>query len=193
MKIRKWTLKNRGFTIVEVLIVLAIAGLIMLIVFLAIPYMQRAVRDNRRKSDLSAFYAAMTEYSSNRSKGKAPFFNFANPGNPLEQTDFDDFKQKLGPRFDDYKIELMGGGHGHSHWWQHETDHIVLYPLHFCPPYNDPSYSPSDPSHTFEWVAGDGNFTLHPTTGHPSFAWAVVTGLEAGNMYYCLDQGNIQD
>ncbi|MDQ3065292.1 MAG: prepilin-type N-terminal cleavage/methylation domain-containing protein, partial [bacterium] len=32
---------NKGFTIIEVLIVLAIAGLIMLIVFLAVPALQR--------------------------------------------------------------------------------------------------------------------------------------------------------
>lgn len=40
---QKRTVKNspRGFTIVEVMIVLAIAGLIMLIVFLAIPALQR--------------------------------------------------------------------------------------------------------------------------------------------------------
>ena len=42
------TKKHRsGFTIIEIMIVLAIAGLIMLIVFLAVPALQRASRNTR--------------------------------------------------------------------------------------------------------------------------------------------------
>ena len=48
-------IKNRkdGFTIIEVLIVLAIAGLIMLIVFLAVPALQRNSRNTQRKNDVA--------------------------------------------------------------------------------------------------------------------------------------------
>ena|ERR1035437_4240767 len=57
--------KTEGFTIIEVLIVLAIAGLILLIVFLAIPALQRTARNTQRKNDISAILAAVTEYSNN--------------------------------------------------------------------------------------------------------------------------------
>jgi prepilin-type N-terminal cleavage/methylation domain-containing protein len=38
---KKLSKKEKGFTIIEVMIVLAIAGLIMLVVFLAVPALQR--------------------------------------------------------------------------------------------------------------------------------------------------------
>ncbi len=43
---------NKGFTIIEVMIVLAIAGLIILAVFLAVPALQRNSRNTQRKSDV---------------------------------------------------------------------------------------------------------------------------------------------
>lgn len=58
--------KSEGFTIIEVLIVLAIAGLIMLIVFLAIPALQRNSRNNARNNDGSRISAAVSECLSNR-------------------------------------------------------------------------------------------------------------------------------
>lgn len=42
---------NKGFTIIEVLIVLAIAALILLVVFLAVPNLQRSQRNNGRQSE----------------------------------------------------------------------------------------------------------------------------------------------
>jgi len=58
--------KTEGFTIIEVLIVLAIAGLIMLIVFLAVPALQRNQRNNARNSEASRISAAATECLANR-------------------------------------------------------------------------------------------------------------------------------
>lgn len=58
--------KSEGFTIIEVLIVLAIAGLIMLIVFLAVPALQRNQRNNARNNDGARVAAAVTECLSNR-------------------------------------------------------------------------------------------------------------------------------
>lgn len=57
--------KNEGFTIIEVLIVLAIAGMIMLVVFLAVPALQRNSRNSSRKNDVTAILGAVTEFSSN--------------------------------------------------------------------------------------------------------------------------------
>lgn len=59
-------LKNRkGFTIIEVMIVLAIAGLIMLIVFLAVPALQRASRNTNRKNDASRLATSISTFVSN--------------------------------------------------------------------------------------------------------------------------------
>lgn len=57
--------KQEGFTIIEVLIVLAIAGLIMLIVFLAVPALQRNSRNTQRTNDASRTSAAITECLNN--------------------------------------------------------------------------------------------------------------------------------
>lgn len=67
------TLKKnqKGFTIIEVLIVLAIAGLIVLIVFLAVPSLQRNSRNTQRKNDVSQLLGAVTEFSNNNN-GKIP-------------------------------------------------------------------------------------------------------------------------
>jgi prepilin-type N-terminal cleavage/methylation domain-containing protein len=65
------TKREEGFTIIEVLIVLAIAGLILLIVFLAIPALQRNQRNNARNSDASRISAAVTECLSNRNGNTA--------------------------------------------------------------------------------------------------------------------------
>lgn len=56
---------NKGFTIIEVMIVLAIAGLIILIVLLAIPALQRNGRNTQVKNDASAVSAGVAEYKSN--------------------------------------------------------------------------------------------------------------------------------
>lgn len=56
---------NQGFTIIEVMIVLAIAGLILLIVFLAVPALQRAQRNSGRKSDAGHINTAVNDFVSN--------------------------------------------------------------------------------------------------------------------------------
>lgn len=57
---------NKGFSIIEVLIVLAIAGLIMLVVFLAVPALRLNAANNARQNDASRISAALTDCISNR-------------------------------------------------------------------------------------------------------------------------------
>ena len=57
--------RNSGFTIIEVLIVLAIAGLIMVVVFLAVPNLQRNARNNQTKTEANNLLAAYQEVSDN--------------------------------------------------------------------------------------------------------------------------------
>ncbi len=63
--------RTEGFTIIEVLIVLAIAGLILLIVFLAVPALQRNSRNTQRKNDVAAILGGVTEYANNNA-GELP-------------------------------------------------------------------------------------------------------------------------
>lgn len=63
--------KQSGFTIIEVVLVLAIAGLIFLMVFIALPTLQRNTRDTQRKTDLSRVKTALQNYSSSN-KGSIP-------------------------------------------------------------------------------------------------------------------------
>lgn len=60
-----------GFTIIEVVLVLAIAGLIFLMVFIALPALQRSQRDTQRRENMSALQTAVTNYQGNNN-GKLP-------------------------------------------------------------------------------------------------------------------------
>ena len=69
------TNKNKkGFTIIEVVLVLAIAGLIFLMVFIALPALQRSQRNTQREDDLARIITAVNNYQSNN-QGKVPFRN----------------------------------------------------------------------------------------------------------------------
>jgi prepilin-type N-terminal cleavage/methylation domain-containing protein len=65
------TKRQSGFTIIEVLIVLAIAGLILLIVFLAVPALQRNSRNTQAKNAAAAILAAVNEFGNNNN-GQTP-------------------------------------------------------------------------------------------------------------------------
>lgn len=62
---------KKGFTIIEVVLVLAIAGLIFLMVFIALPALQRSQRDSQREQDLSRFMSQISSYQSNN-RNKVP-------------------------------------------------------------------------------------------------------------------------
>ena len=62
---------KEGFTIIEVVLVLAIAGLIFLMVFVAFPALQRSQKDTRRQSDIERLSSQITNFKTNNS-GKIP-------------------------------------------------------------------------------------------------------------------------
>lgn len=68
MKSGHKTSNNRGFTIIEVLIVLAIVGLIILIIFLALPTLQRVERNNYRKQQAQFAVSQMEFYKNDKAK-----------------------------------------------------------------------------------------------------------------------------
>lgn len=57
--------RTEGFTIIEVMIVLVIAAVILLIVFLAVPALQRNSRNTQRKNDVATYAAAVNEWAGN--------------------------------------------------------------------------------------------------------------------------------
>ncbi len=62
--------RKEGFTIIEVVLVLAIAGLIFLMVFIALPALQRNQRDTARKADISTVSSAYGDYLGNNRGGE---------------------------------------------------------------------------------------------------------------------------
>lgn len=59
------TKSKQGFTIIEVVLVLAIAGLIFLMVFVALPALQRSQRDTARRNDMSRVDTSLIQYQTN--------------------------------------------------------------------------------------------------------------------------------
>ena len=74
---------KEGFTIIEVVLVLAIAGLIFLMVFVALPALQRSQRDTARRNDLSRVDTSLVQYQTNNS---TKVKNLPNEGEMTPQT-----------------------------------------------------------------------------------------------------------
>lgn len=99
-----------GFTIIEVVLVLAIAGLIFMMVFLALPALQRSQRDTQRQNDISRLQTQLVQYQSNN-RGRLPSNTIT-----MVESYFDDDNQISGtaPTSSDwvkfYKNYLLAGG-----------------------------------------------------------------------------------
>ena len=59
---KKGDLNSRGFTIIEVSLVLAIAGLIFLMMFVALPGLRTSQRDTDRRADMVKFLDSVKKY-----------------------------------------------------------------------------------------------------------------------------------
>jgi prepilin-type N-terminal cleavage/methylation domain-containing protein len=74
---------QQGFTIIEVMIVLAIAGLILVVVLIAIPQLQRNQRNSARQSNLARMVSEISNYAGNN-----------NGSIPVGQTEIDDMYER---------------------------------------------------------------------------------------------------
>lgn len=91
---------KKGFTIIEVVLVLAIAGLIFAMVFIAWPALQRGQRDTARKSDASTVASALGAYKSSNKQLPTP-------------TDVAKFRKYLPEKLDQYNnndVDLKNSG-----------------------------------------------------------------------------------
>lgn len=200
------TLKSkRGFTIIEVLIVLAIAGLLILLVFLAVPAIQRTARNYQRKSVATAVLAELNNYFATSSKRGWP----AEPPFDLygDETDMCKVMQQAvagavgNISSCDYDVDNGGSpsmhcqarGESDKGWtvcWQgidhtedpdmHDYkgayDVIGIAPGHWC-------VTDSTPGH-----GGDMGPLTSDTAGKSYKVISVVTKLEK-DMPFCLDSG----
>lgn len=97
--------QKKGFTIIEVVLVLAIAGLIFLMVFIALPALQRGQRDTQRRDDVARVSTQINNYQTNN-RGNIPDDNaklmqFKN--NYMPEDEFQDPKE--GP----YTLSFQNG------------------------------------------------------------------------------------
>ena len=113
-----YTLKNKkGFTIIEVVLVLAVAGLIFLMVFLALPALQRAQRDAARKQAIANIASQIiTYYSNTRQFPKEYMGSIKNKDFPLsgfqsseiEEVIIRDLRNPMGTSTSEYYANLAG-------------------------------------------------------------------------------------
>lgn len=63
---------KKGFTIVEVSLVVAIGGLILVGALIAVPNLLRLTRDSQRKTDMEKVVSALKKYQTNNNRGALP-------------------------------------------------------------------------------------------------------------------------
>jgi len=154
-----------GFTIIEVLIVLAIVGLIMVIVFLVVPTAQQQTRNHGRKAITEQVAAAMDEYKSS--------YNRYPETDTEAQYFFDTFLKNIP---DTYTMKWESGG-GADHSYIPEFDTVKIAAEHWCNKY------------------GDGNNATDPIAGtipaHRKNRFVVYTILEpedsSNPRFFCID------
>jgi type IV pilus assembly protein PilA len=154
-KLRK-TNRDQGFTIIEVLIVLAIAGLILLIVFLAVPALQRNSRNTQRKDDVSRIGSAVQEFINN------------NNGTLPTTSDDASVQALLGTLafYTNANVNVKGapGGSGSI---AADTDHVGIYTGAKCAAYSG---------------AGGGQAAFAGTTRQIAIVYQTETGSGTANL-----------
>jgi len=95
--------KPKGFTIIEVIIVLVIGAVIMLAVFLVIPQLQVNARNNQRRNDIQRVLVAARQYYTTNA-----FRNFS--GGAGGSTDGINIKNIISSTFQDPSLSATGNG-----------------------------------------------------------------------------------
>lgn len=79
--------KEKGFTLIEIVLVLAIAGLLLVIVFLAVSGAQKSRRDSQRKNDNARLMAQIEAFAGNNNGNYPQTTNDLTPYLPTNFTD----------------------------------------------------------------------------------------------------------
>lgn len=149
--------KQTGFTIIEVVLVLAIAGLIFLMVFIALPALQRNQRDTQRRNDVGRLLSQISNFQTNN-RGKIP----------VGQTEVDAFKAQY----------LQAGGDDFSDP-NDDTPYMVLHRTAGT----DGSNPPPKSTIFFHTAAICGNGGIATTTGASTRKVASRITLEGGGVF----------
>lgn len=130
---------KKGFTIIEVVLVLAIAGLIFLMVFIALPALQRSQRNTRRRQDMARILSAFNDYQANNN-GKVP--ESGKEDSFMDKyVGADESDQRLDPDGTKYNLTFTGhvgtgsGDKADDSWYNgttgtatpNPTDHHIIY------------------------------------------------------------------
>ena len=101
-------MKNKsGITIIEAVLVLAIAGLIFLAVFIALPALQRNRRDTQRRQDMARLQDALTRYKANNRKYPWNFYPDGQYDNRYAEG-VDDYIRSRGFSQDQFIADYLG-------------------------------------------------------------------------------------
>jgi prepilin-type N-terminal cleavage/methylation domain-containing protein len=174
--------RSRGFTIIEVMIVLAIAGTILLIVFLAIPALQRSERNHNRKEAVYFVWSEMHEYYNNNHT--YPLVGTATCAATPECTAFSATLTTQGPE-NGYDVAYLNNGCTHKFPYDnsgcavpvpgdtHEA--VYIFPAHRCQ--RDPAYGPGSTDYPI--------YSLGPSDN--DFRRFAVYMILEPDKAYCLD------
>ncbi len=157
--------KEKGFTIIEVMIVLAIAGLILVVVLVAIPQLQRNQRDTARQNVTSRLSTELGTYATNNG-GSYPFATGTGAGT------LSDFNTRYVQNGTNVILELRNPQSGNQYTVTQATatnsnptaDQLMVYPGMQC---------------NGEAVTG--------TISTSSRQFAIKVLLERANTYFCAD------
>lgn len=171
--------RTEGFTIIEVMIVLAIAGLILLIVFLAVPALQRNSRNTQSKSDAAAFLGAAQEWSNNNN-GNSPADGLSSTAGSNAEA----IKQLAKTKNLDF-LEIVTKGAGAAEA-PDDLNQVVLIKNARCGR-GQVTISGASPNKTVANVAAGGDGVV---TGTSSRQWVIVYSIEnssAGQLGQCTE------
>jgi len=156
---------KKGFTIIEVVLVLAIAGLIFLMVFIALPALQRSQRNTRRRQDMARILSAFNDYQAN------------NNGNfPENNTDLGTFATKY---VKTGSSDTFQDPDGSDYEWMSTS------PLELDETTNKEGTNPSEGSHqigVYYKAKCDGEKAVYDKNGGKR-SLAIVYTLEGGAVY----------
>jgi type II secretory pathway pseudopilin PulG len=155
--------RTGGFTIIEIVLVLAIAGLIFMVVFLAVGTAQRGARDSDRKRIAGEVVAATAKYMADHQRQL-----------PNSQAQLDTLIANYLTNYTDPSLGTPYVGDfdpgSAQHDWDPPLGHIGFARGHLC------GYDLGLPD-----VLGDPpNYSL------PNTRFAVLIHLESGNAPYCI-------
>ncbi len=154
--------RQRGFTIIEVMIVLAIAGLILVVVLVAVPQLYRNQRDTARRDVLARVSTELLAFASNNN-GVMPFATIPSAGDIVQ------FKNN----YITGKVDAKNPSTGNP------------YTIEYAP--NDTADPTVDQILVHRGATCSGERSTGSTNLPTARSFAIRLQLEGGTTFYCVD------